>query len=293
MSLKHWAWQIRQGESELEKYTDYFFRANNNSNLFVDVVNNDQGVLGLLVQNKGGGVQTTDEFDTNGFEINQDTQKIDGIKMSYYMQGASEDSNICSDTAGIYLNGPGFEKGGTNADKLYPSPSWINVIQGKYEPNRDESISVIDHEETDVSIETIFGFSGSGTENDIVPECARSEFIPKIDGEYAPATFFTSLLIDTSKTPKCKIPDDAADQGYEVSCSGGNIDELYSPTQCSVSCADDFAPNGLSDVELICSIGDEFFSLVGCSPIEDLKEFYEPFEKIEDFNSRFNLTLQV
>ena len=50
------------------------------------------------MRNLGENAMSDVEIATSGFEIVQSYQKIDEIKMSYRMQGASFDPNACEDT---------------------------------------------------------------------------------------------------------------------------------------------------------------------------------------------------
>ena len=85
-------------ENKLEEVAEYFFRSNNTYSLEFDILTNDRGQPGLIVRNMGSSGMSDIEIATSGFEIVQTSQKIDEIKMSYRMQGASFDPDVCSDS---------------------------------------------------------------------------------------------------------------------------------------------------------------------------------------------------
>ena len=104
------------------------------------------------------------------------------------------------------MNGPGFD-GGTNTNYLSTVHPGFTVEQGTYENNRDSNINIVDYSKSDITSNTIFAFSGSGTDREEVPECAKSKFIPQVDGVDKPATFFTELKLKEKSELRCKLPD--------------------------------------------------------------------------------------
>ena len=64
----------------------------------------------------------------------------------------------------------------------------------------------------------------------------QNQRIPLIDDKSRPSTYFLNLLIKDKDPKRCKIP--TSTDGLIISCTDENDDDLYHPSQCSITCAD-------------------------------------------------------
>ena len=172
------------GISGSENFVKGFFVSNNTSDIEVSQEINNDGTVGILVQNLGNNSSSVSL--TEGFHITQSNHRYTSVNLAYNMHG-SKSSNSCDSSGLAPLSGPGTP--GTYGAYYSPCLSGKTCLQDKPR-TKDEAPVNATYLNSNLGETDILSFSGSGragTSGDVV--CVQDPVIPSS----SPSTFITQI----------------------------------------------------------------------------------------------------